>query len=196
MRTVYLHASPLLQINNVTLSSPTPTNPLLATPASFAHLNPFQPLPVREPPIDIRSHQEIKRKTWAALGERDQGELAISVSHGWVRLVETPSATGGAPTVSLAPIQIQIDYQLVVGGDVIEGILFRRPGDGGDDSVGLLRSLELTQTANSTHVPLADNLRRCSRLDTLCRQPVGTMYLGARVYRSPLHRGWRAHRRQ
>lgn len=133
MRTVYLHASPLLQINNVTLSSPTPTNPLLATPASYAVSNPFQPLPVREPPIDLKSHQEIKRKTWAALGERDEGELAISVSHGWVRLLETESVDGTA-AVTLAPIHIQIDYQLVVGGDVTEGIVFRRPGDGGDDS--------------------------------------------------------------
>lgn len=98
--------------------------------------NAFQPLPVREPPIDLKSHQEIKRKTWAALGERDEGELAISVSHGWVRLVETDGAgPDGGPAVSLAPIQIQIDYQLVVGGEVVEGIVFRRPGDGGDDTV-------------------------------------------------------------
>lgn len=133
---MYLHASPRLQINSVTLSSDTSSNPLLPTPASFAVTNAFQPLPVREPPIDIRSHQEIKRKTWAALGERDEGELAISVSHGWVRLVETDGAgPNGGPAVSLAPIQIQIDYQLVVGGEVVEGIVFRRPGDGGDDSV-------------------------------------------------------------
>lgn len=130
---MYLHASPLLHINNVTLSSPTPADPLLPTPATFAVVNSFQALPVREPPIDLKSHQEIKRKTWAALGEKDEGELAISVSHGWVRLVETPGAEGVA--VSLAPIQIQIDYSLVVGGDVVEGIVFRRPGDAGDESV-------------------------------------------------------------
>lgn len=134
LRTVYLHASPLLQVNNVTLSSPTPTNPFLPTPASFAVQNPFQPLPVREPPMDLKSHQEIKRKTWAALGERDEGELAISVSHGWVRLLET-EGVDGTTGLSLAPIHIQIDYQLVLGGDVVEGIVFRRPGDGGDDSV-------------------------------------------------------------
>lgn len=137
LRTVYLHASPLLQINSVTLSSDTANNPLLPTPASFAVTNSFQPLPVREPPIDLKSHQEIKRKTWAALGERDEGELAVSVSHGWVRLVETSGAgPDGGVAVSLAPIQIQIDYQLVVGGEVVEGIVFRRPGDGGDDTVG------------------------------------------------------------
>lgn len=135
LRTVYLHASPLLHINSVTLSSPTKHDPLLPTPASFAHSNPFQPLPVREPPMDLKSHQEIKRKTWAALGEKEEGELAISVSHGWVRLVETEGAgPDGGVAVSLAPIQIQIDYQLNVGGEVIEGIVFRRPGDCGDES--------------------------------------------------------------
>lgn len=132
---MYLHASPHLHINNVTLSSPTEADPLLPTPATFAVVNSFQPLPVREPPIDLKSHQEIKRKTWAALGEKDEGELAISVSHGWVRLVQEPGGEG--MTVKLAPIQIQIDYELVIGGEVIEGIVFRRPGDGGDESVSV-----------------------------------------------------------
>ncbi|WVQ96010.1 hypothetical protein IAU59_003110 [Kwoniella sp. CBS 9459] len=134
LRTLYLHASPLLQINNVTLSSPTSLDPLLPTPASFTLSNPFQSLPAREPPIDIKSHPEIKRRTWAAMGERDEGELAVSVSGGWVRLVETqyPGGQGGSH-VTFAPIQVQIDYQLVLGGDVVEGIVFRRPGDGGDE---------------------------------------------------------------
>jgi transcription initiation factor TFIID subunit 2 len=99
--------------------------------------NPFQPLPLREPPIDIRSHPEIKRKTWAALAEKDEGELAVTVAGGWVRLIDTGArAEDGSTVPMLAPIQIQIDYQLVVGGSVIEGIVFRRPGDGGDDDVG------------------------------------------------------------
>ncbi|OCF35231.1 transcription initiation factor TFIID subunit 2 [Kwoniella heveanensis BCC8398] len=134
LRTLYLHASPLLQINNVTLSSPTSLDPLLPTPASFSLSNPFQSLPARDPPIDIKSHPEIKRRTWAAMGERDEGELAVSVSGGWVRLVETqmPGGQGGSH-VTFAPIQVQIDYQLVLGGDVVEGIVFRRPGDGGDE---------------------------------------------------------------
>ncbi|WVR08077.1 hypothetical protein IAU60_005123 [Kwoniella sp. DSM 27419] len=133
LRTLFLHASPLLQINNVTLSSPTAVDPFLPTSASFTLSNPFQPLPVREPPIDIRSHPEIKRKLWAATGERDEGELAISVSGGWVRLVESVLPSGQAGQVAFAPIQVQIDYQLALGGDVVEGIVFRRPGDGGDD---------------------------------------------------------------
>ncbi|KAK8849657.1 hypothetical protein IAR55_004992 [Kwoniella newhampshirensis] len=134
LRSLYLHASPLLQINNVTLSSPTATEPLLPTPASFTLVNPFQPLPTREPPIDIRSHPEIKRKTWAATGERDEGELSISVSGGWVRLIESQIMGGqGTTQVGFAPIHVQIDYQLVLGGSVVEGIVFRRPGDGGDE---------------------------------------------------------------
>ncbi|WWD20285.1 hypothetical protein CI109_104761 [Kwoniella shandongensis] len=134
LRILSLHASPLLQINNVTLSSPTATEPLLPTPVSFTLSNPFQPLPTREPPIDIKSHPEIKRKTWAATGERDEGELAISVSGGWVRLIESQAGGGqGATQVGFAPIHVQIDYQLVLGGSVVEGIVFRRPGDGGDE---------------------------------------------------------------
>ncbi len=129
LRLIHLHASPLFEISNVTLSSPTPVDPLLQTPASYSLSDAFQSLPAREPPMDIRSHTEIKRKTWAAMGEGDEGELAILVSGGWVRLLSSEgSLEGGA--VSFAPIQVQIDYRLVVGGDVVEGIVFRRPGDG------------------------------------------------------------------
>jgi transcription initiation factor TFIID subunit 2 len=53
-----------------------------------------------------------------------------------VRLVEEPQGEG--VTVKLAPIQIQIDYSLNIGGEVTEGIVFRRPGDGGDESVSQL----------------------------------------------------------
>nr|XP_019043571.1 transcription initiation factor TFIID subunit 2 [Kwoniella bestiolae CBS 10118]OCF22501.1 transcription initiation factor TFIID subunit 2 [Kwoniella bestiolae CBS 10118] len=135
LRAIYLNASPLLQINNVTLSSPTLVEAFLPTPASFTLSNPFQPLPTREPPIDIKSHPEIKRKTWSAMGESDEGELAISVSGGWVRLLHTELPSGNGQTqVSFAPIHVQIDYQLVLGGDVVEGIVFNRPGDAGDDS--------------------------------------------------------------
>lgn len=107
----------------MTLSSPTDEDALLATPASFSHTAPTQPLPSRsDQPIDIKSHPEIKRKTWAALGEEDEGELAILVSNGWVRLVQKGDA------VDFAPIQIQIDYSLNLGPDVTEGIVFRREG--------------------------------------------------------------------
>ena len=129
LRTIYLHASPLFEISNVTLASPNSADPLLPTPASYTLADPFQPLPVREPPIDIRSHTEIKRKTWSATGERDEGELAISVSGGWVRLLSSQSQLNGG-AVSFAPIEVHIDYRLRVGGEVIEGIVFRNPQDG------------------------------------------------------------------
>ncbi|ORX37731.1 hypothetical protein BD324DRAFT_623057 [Kockovaella imperatae] len=116
LRTIYLHASPLLQIRSITLSSP-PS--LLPTPASYTLSQPFQAL--REGSVNAKSHTEIKRKTWAAQGERDEGELAISVSGGWIRLIQ-----GQGDTMTLAPIEIQIDYRLNLGGDVVEGIVFER----------------------------------------------------------------------
>jgi hypothetical protein len=48
--------------------------------------------------------------------------------------------------------------------------VFRRPGDGGDDSVGTRRWLSDTdRKANPAHVPLAHELRRCARVDPLRR---------------------------
>ena len=119
LRTIYLHASSRFQITSVTLASATSTDPLLTTPVSYTLCQPFQPLPSREPPLDIRSHTEIKRKTWAAISERDEGELGISVSGGWVRLIHSDDQT-----MSLAPIDIQISYHLALGEQVIEGIVF------------------------------------------------------------------------
>lgn len=156
-----------MQINSVSLSSDTPTNKFISTPASYAVLNPFQPLPVRDPPIDLKSHQEIKRKTWAALGERDEGELAISVSHGWVRLLETEGADGTA-AVTFAPITIQIDYELVIGGDVVEGIVFRRPGDGGDESVGCPRNQLSANPQQIPHMFLSPTTYDAARVWTPC----------------------------
>ena len=195
LRTIYLHASPLLQIRGVTLSSPHPSDPLLVTPASYTLSQPFTPLPTREPPLDIKSHTEIKRKTWAALGERDEGELAISVSGGWVRVVP-----GERDTMTLAPIEIKIDYRLAIGSDVVEGIVFEQ----GDDKVGKPRRGVLIH-ADTPHVPLSYDVQLGSHMDTLRRQSMGEMYLGARVYRpyaSGGRRGctssgsqqWRAHR--
>ncbi|KAK4688551.1 transcription initiation factor TFIID subunit 2, partial [Tremellales sp. Uapishka_1] len=166
LRTIFLHASPLLTISNVTLSSPTSFTPLLPTPASYTLSNPFLPVTARDPPVDIKSHPEIKRKTWAAMGERDEGELAISVSGGWVRLVENRGAgqDGHVPVIGLAPIHVQIDYQLVVGGDVIEGIVFRRPGDGGDDyQIPHMFLSPTTYDAARIWTPCVDNLwERCT----------------------------------
>lgn len=124
LRCVNLHASPSLDIRSVTLSSPTEEEALLPTPASFSHASPIQPLPQRDgQPIEIKSHTEIKRKTWAGMGEQDEGELAILVSNGWVRLVQKGDA------VDFAPILIQVDYSLHLGGEVTEGIVFRRDAE-------------------------------------------------------------------
>ena len=120
LRTIYLNASPLLDISAVTLSSPTEKDPLLPTPATYALCDTFQPMPTREPPVDITSHPEIKRKTWAATGEADQGELAISCTGGWIRIVQT------ATHQELAPIDIRVDYSLTLGGKITEGIVFER----------------------------------------------------------------------
>lgn len=57
------------------------------------------------------------------MGEQDEGELAILVSNGWVRLQQKGDG------YAFAPIVIQIDYSLQLGGDVTEGIVFRRDGD-------------------------------------------------------------------
>ncbi|ORY34750.1 hypothetical protein BCR39DRAFT_514465 [Naematelia encephala] len=119
LRQLYLHASSRFDIMSVTLSSPTSTDPLLSTPASYSLYDPFERLPVREPPLDIKSHPEIKRKTWAAMGERDEGELAISVSGGWVRVLQE------GESVSLAPIEVRIEYRLNVT-EPLEGIVFNR----------------------------------------------------------------------
>lgn len=56
------------------------------------------------------------------MGEQDEGELAILVSNGWVRLVQKANGEG----VEFAPIEIQIDYSLNLGTDLTEGIVFRR----------------------------------------------------------------------
>lgn len=54
------------------------------------------------------------------MGEQDEGELAVLVSNGWVRLIQKGDA------VDFAPILIQIDYSLHLGNDITEGIVFRR----------------------------------------------------------------------
>lgn len=76
------------------------------------------------------------------MAEKEQGELAVSVSGGWVRIVE---ADNGA---AFAPIHLKIDYELVVGGEAVEGIVFRRPGDAGDENV----SRQLTDLTCSKHL--------------------------------------------
>lgn len=74
--------------------------------------------------MDLTSHPEMKRKAWAGTSEKDEGELAVAVSGGWVRLIE------GDAGVEFAPINIQIDYNLQLGAEVTEGLVFRRQEDG------------------------------------------------------------------
>jgi len=145
LRCVNLHASPLLDIRSVTLSSPTDADAFLPTPASFSHTAPAQPLPSRDPPVELTSHPEIKRKTWAAMGEQDEGELAILVSNGWVRLVQK------GDTVEFAPIHIEIEYSLNLGGEITEGIVFRRESQN-----------EVSKKGRRVHVAL------------MCRSPICT----------------------
>ncbi|RXK36392.1 hypothetical protein M231_06358 [Tremella mesenterica] len=146
LRTIYLNASPLLEISSVLLSSPTDKDPLLPTPATYAFCNPFQPLPNRDPPVEISSHPEIKRRTWAATGEGDEGELAISVSGGWVRIVQVGDHS------DLGVIQIQIDYSLTLGGKVVEGIVFER------DEIPHMFLSPTTYDAARVWTPCVDNL--------------------------------------
>jgi transcription initiation factor TFIID subunit 2 len=54
------------------------------------------------------------------MSEQDEGELAILVSGGWVRLIQR------GQVVNFAPIHIQIDYTLALGGKLTEGIVFRQ----------------------------------------------------------------------
>lgn len=179
LRTIFLHASPLFEIYSVTLASPTFICPLIPTPAHYSLSDPFQPLPAREPPSDIRSHKEVKRKTWAAQGEKDEGELAISVSGGWVRLLSDESQYERG-TVGFAPIEVQIDYGLVLGGEMVEGIVFRRPRDGAEE---VSSKLEIALMIDcSSYVPVSNHVRCGQDLDTLRRFALGEMYLGARVY--------------
>lgn len=104
---MYLNASPDLDIHQITLSSPTQNDPLFETPASYTLSNPFLARKA-ETISDSRDHPAIKRHTWAAIDEADEGELAISVSGGWIRLVEGERR--------LAPIDIRIDYTVTPGG--------------------------------------------------------------------------------
>lgn len=102
MRTIFLNASPELDIHRVSISSPTIIDPFFDTPASYTLSEPFS-----YSPGDVGEHPAIKRKTWAAIDEADGGDLAISVSGGWIRLVEGEGR--------LAPLEIRIDYRLVQG---------------------------------------------------------------------------------
>jgi hypothetical protein len=90
LRTIYLDCS--VNVESVTLSSSTEDQPLLDTPASWCVSK------TRSHEGSLDRHPEVKRKIWAEDGD----ELAISVSGGWIRLLEGHQ--------KLAPIEIRIDY--------------------------------------------------------------------------------------
>lgn len=141
LSTVFLHAAPCLKITAVHLSGPNIDDPLPSIPASFTHYNPLlglsdssdgQTINFNTNDV-IQRHPDIKRKLWSAMTEKDEGELAIDVSHGWVRIAQTKD--GSVSQTGLADILIQIDYEINMCEVDTEGIVWRRPGDAGNDFV-------------------------------------------------------------
>lgn len=79
-------------------------NAFYDTPATYTQSDPFSSLSKAETIADARDHPAIKRKTWEAIDESNNGELAVSVSGGWIRLVEGEGR--------LAPLELRIDYRI------------------------------------------------------------------------------------
>lgn len=152
LQTVYLHAAPCLRISEISLSSTTVSDPLPEVEAHYVHLDPLrsvasssrQPLssttsthnPTHnassDPPSTVLSrHPAIKRQLWTAMACKEEGELAIDVSHGWVRIAKDEQ--GKLMSHELAEICITIDYEIVIGAPQGSGIVWRRPGDDGND---------------------------------------------------------------
>ena len=103
--------------------------------------------------------------------------------------------------MTLAPIEIRIDYRLTVGGDVIEGIVFEQ----GEDKVCTRLRETCLPLKDSPHVSFAYQLQLGKDMDTMCGQSVGEIYVGIGVHcadPSGRRRGrtsnggqqWRAHR--
>jgi hypothetical protein len=103
----------------------------------------------------IEHHPAIKRRLWTALAEKEEGELAINVSHGWVRLDEVAydsrRAETGPREAGLEEIVVKIEYE-IVGGLLGEGVVFRRPGDGGID-VGRKSLFLSSRTTDRSDIP-------------------------------------------
>lgn len=151
LTTVLLNAAPCLKITGVHLSGPDIDDPLPSLPASFTHFNPLLGLDEQvshdgtstvgsnalinpNQPDAIQRHPEIKRKLWSAMAEKEEGELAIDVSHGWVRIAQVKQDTQGqTQAAGLAEILIAIDYEIEMSDLDTEGIVWRRPGDGGNE---------------------------------------------------------------
>lgn len=139
LQTVYLHAASCLKISSVSLSSPTASDPLPELPAHYAHSDPLQNLAGPSKPSttttispddgSLSRHPAIKRQLWAALAEKEEGELAIDVSQGWIRIARDDQ--GQIVSSELAEISINIDYEIVMDKSRGTGIIWRRPGDDG-----------------------------------------------------------------
>lgn len=75
------------------------------------------------------------------MAEKEEGELEIDVSHGWVRIAKARE-DDPQMTMRLAEIMITIDYEIAMSELDTEGIVFRRPGDAGFEDVSLPRYRE------------------------------------------------------
>jgi len=158
LSTVFLHAAPCLRITAIQLSGPDIEDPLPALPASFNHYNPLlglydindgQPINPNAPDA-IQRHPDVKRKLWTAMAEKDEGELAIDVSHGWVRIAQVKEGSQAAQA-GLAEILITIDYEITMSDVDTEGVVWRRPGDAGNDYVCTIPNLRPLSSAHFHH---------------------------------------------
>ncbi|KAJ9102635.1 hypothetical protein QFC19_004744 [Naganishia cerealis] len=134
LSTVLLHAASNIRITSCKLQGPEKYDPLPEVPATYIHHDPFEQL---QPPGEssaniIQSHPEIKRRIWSAMSEKEEGELEIDVSHGWVRIAKARSEDTHTQ-MRLAEIMITIEYEIVMSELDTEGFVFRRPGDSGFD---------------------------------------------------------------
>lgn len=155
-----MHAGPHLRILDVSISSDTAEEPLLSTPATYSYSDHSASLAsLNSTGDEAGSHPALKRKTWAAYSAADQGELAISVSGGWVRLEPSDSSLSGSP---FAPIEIRVDYALTAGSDELGGVVFRQ----GDNSAGIAPHIFVDPTARTAArmwTPCVDHLwERCT----------------------------------
>ncbi len=140
LKTIHLHAASNLRITDIALSAPaTDKLPALGPlSAAYVHTNPLAALAADDKLRSIEAHPAIKRKLWTALAEKEEGELAINVSHGWVRLDEVAYDARRAEVgdqAGLEEIVIMVEYEIVMNGPPGEGVVFRRPGDGGNENV-------------------------------------------------------------
>lgn len=125
----------------ITLSGPDQYDPLPEVPATYVHHEPLEQLQLPgETPSNnaIHHHPEIKRRIWSAMAEKEEGELEIDVSHGWVRIAKAREEEHPVQQARLAEIMVTVEYEVAMGEVDAEGIVFRRPGDAGFEDVSRL----------------------------------------------------------